>query len=435
MSGILTPGERPGQWQTAGDHERRIRILEAVENCCDDTGPTCSQATVEIAATKPLLGWWHLGEPSGVFADSSGQAQPADGTLTAVSTALTRDVAGCLSGAQDDGAVMFNASTGANSDYITTASGGDGARFNVTSTGMTIVAHLNPSVSATAFLGGVIGNMGFAASIQGWSLYVEWPARTAVFWRAQAGGGPQITLTGPALPAGECTTVIAVYDTVDGHFLYYDGVLVADDATTFGTSAFNNQDPYIGRAGAPGAHPAFATSFYGTADEILVWGDSLTADEVVELSSCATAEQTPAEDISFTPAAGLSATNVQDAIEENADNLTDHVADPTGAHAATAVSFAPAGGISATDVQAAIVEDAADLAAHIADPADAHDASAISVADAGGFYTGTDVEAVLAELAPVNAAQVWMPLTTVTGGVPELVWDADDSLIPTLVSL
>lgn len=37
--------------------------------------------------------------------------------------------------------------------------------------------------------------------------------------------------------------------------------------------------------------------------------------------------------------------------------------------------------------------------AHIADTTDAHDASAISVADSGGNFTGTDVEAVLAELA------------------------------------
>ena len=29
-------------------------------------------------------------------------------------------------------------------------------------------------------------------------------------------------------------------------------------------------------------------------------------------------------------------------------------------------------------------------------------------------------------------AYAWMPLTTVTGGVPELVWDATDDLIPTL---
>lgn len=38
------------------------------------------------------------------------------------------------------------------------------------------------------------------------------------------------------------------------------------------------------------------------------------------------------------------------------------------------------------------------LAAHLADTSDAHDASAISVADAGNNFTGTDVEAVLAEL-------------------------------------
>lgn len=33
---------------------------------------------------------------------------------------------------------------------------------------------------------------------------------------------------------------------------------------------------------------------------------------------------------------------------------------------------------------------------------------------------------------PADDALVWMPLTTVVGGVPELVWDANDSLIPTL---
>ena len=36
--------------------------------------------------------------------------------------------------------------------------------------------------------------------------------------------------------------------------------------------------------------------------------------------------------------------------------------------------------------------------AHLADTSDAHDASAISVLDSGGNFTGTDVEAVLAEL-------------------------------------
>lgn len=51
------------------------------------------------------------------------------------------------------------------------------------------------------------------------------------------------------------------------------------------------------------------------------------------------------------------------------------------------------GGLSGSDVQALID-------AHTADSSDAHDASAISVADTGGHYTATDVEGVLAEIAP-----------------------------------
>jgi hypothetical protein len=34
-----------------------------------------------------------------------------------------------------------------------------------------------------------------------------------------------------------------------------------------------------------------------------------------------------------------------------------------------------------------------------------------------------------------SGSTAYMPLTTVVGGVPELVWDADDSLIPTEVTL
>lgn len=40
------------------------------------------------------------------------------------------------------------------------------------------------------------------------------------------------------------------------------------------------------------------------------------------------------------------------------------------------------------------------LANHLADTSDAHDASAISVLDSGANYTATDVEGVLAEIAP-----------------------------------
>jgi hypothetical protein len=47
-------------------------------------------------------------------------------------------------------------------------------------------------------------------------------------------------------------------------------------------------------------------------------------------------------------------------VEGTGSNVDDHIADTTAAHAASAISFAPASGISATDVQAAIVEALAD---------------------------------------------------------------------------
>jgi hypothetical protein len=60
-----------------------------------------------------------------------------------------------------------------------------------------------------------------------------------------------------------------------------------------------------------------------------------------------------------------------------------------------------------------------DLTAHTGDTTDAHDASAISVLDTGGNFTGTDVEAVLAELDSAIAA----------GGIPATIVDAKGDLI------
>jgi hypothetical protein len=71
-------------------------------------------------------------------------------------------------------------------------------------------------------------------------------------------------------------------------------------------------------------------------------------------------------------------------------------------------------------------------------------ADEVPITDAGGYFTGTDVEAALQELGaaggggggggagPADAA-AWMPLTSTVGGDDVLVFDADHSLIPTLV--
>ena len=58
---------------------------------------------------------------------------------------------------------------------------------------------------------------------------------------------------------------------------------------------------------------------------------------------------------------------------------------------------------------------AAEIASHLTDPTDAHDASAISVADTGGHFAGTDVEAVLAELATNSGPDVELVTVAATG--------------------
>lgn len=51
--------------------------------------------------------------------------------------------------------------------------------------------------------------------------------------------------------------------------------------------------------------------------------------------------------------------------------------------------------------------------------------------------SGSELGLVFADPAgsPADDLAVWMPLSTVVAGVPELVWGGDDSLIPTLTPL
>lgn len=76
-------------------------------------------------------------------------------------------------------------------------------------------------------------------------------------------------------------------------------------------------------------------------------------------------------------------------------DISAHTGDTTDAHDASAISVADAGGLyTGTDVEAALAE----IGAHPGDTSAAHAASAVSIADAGAYFTGTDVEAALQEL-------------------------------------
>jgi len=83
--------------------------------------------------------------------------------------------------------------------------------------------------------------------------------------------------------------------------------------------------------------------------------------------------------------------------------LSDHLSDPTAAHAASSISFSPTGAVVATDVQGAIAELDSDLTAHVTDATDAHAASSISFTPAGTI-AATTAQAAIAEVATDAAA-------------------------------
>ena len=114
--------------------------------------------------------------------------------------------------------------------------------------------------------------------------------------------------------------------------------------------------------------------------------------------------------ISYAGGTGISATDVEAAIDElatekaNDSALTAHITDSSAAHAASAISYAGGTGMSATDVEAAIDElatektDDTTVNAHIADATAAHAASAIAFTPAGTI-AATTVQAAIEEVA------------------------------------
>lgn len=118
-----------------------------------------------------------------------------------------------------------------------------------------------------------------------------------------------------------------------------------------------------------------------------------------------TSDAHDASAISFSPTGSISATDAQAAIAEVAtdaaaatsnvaSDLSNHLADTAGAHAASAVAFTPTGSIAADNAQDAIAEVDADISNHVSDGTDAHDASAISFSPAGLLSSTTVQDAI-----------------------------------------
>lgn len=125
----------------------------------------------------------------------------------------------------------------------------------------------------------------------------------------------------------------------------------------------------------------------GGADEISIAGlDGVSTELAAHLADASDAHDASAISVVSTTLSGTG-TDVQ-AVFEEIDNLLD---DHSARHENGGADEINIGGLDGTPTE---------LTNHLNDAADAHDASAISVADAGAFYTATDVEGVLAEIAP-----------------------------------
>ncbi len=164
-------------------------------------------------------------------------------------------------------------------------------------------------------------------------------------------------------------------------------------------------------------------------------GDATDTAEAAAASIAAhladTVDAHDASAISVTPAGTIASDTVQEALEELAGDITaggipatlfDNKGGLLGATADNAVGLVTA----ATADDLVLTSDSAqatgmkwgplpDLAAHLADTTDAHDASAISVADAGGYFTSTEVEGALQEVAADAAGAASLALIIALG--------------------
>ncbi len=292
--------DRPSTWGSIGDHERRIRALEALEDCCaqNDTCVGFPDRVSELSdAGVPLLGYWRLGETADPWADSSPFAD-ADLTLTVAGTEhIVPHVTGCLPAAEDDGAIEFTGTSFVQGDYLTSAVT---SRFEFTTTayGVAVWVKLNSDCGAGA-PSLIVGT--WSPSNFGWMLATQ-TGQVMTHYRTATGGAPQTVAVGPAVALGDCNFIVVNWDPITGHEMFYNGVSVATDP---GTTTVPAGTLRLGAMGSGG--PVFG-SFDGTIDELSIWGQPLTSDEITELYLAGNCNPTEAEAGMVLTADGLGGT-------------------------------------------------------------------------------------------------------------------------------
>jgi len=237
---------------------------------------------------KTLFGYWRLGESASPFADISGHPDgPTDMIRQARGNPMVTDVPGIPAGGDLESAVRFTAAIATN-DYLRSASSvGGGYRYNFAGgTAQTLAAWVKPGDPGvgSAFVGPVVGSWYQVSGpiFAGYRLWVLWPSRRPAFQRTNVSGTPNIALNNPAvnLAADDWSLIVGTYDPAAGAKLYVNGVLVASDTTLF-TADVPNLSAVIG-----GVEPISEQSangvygFYGSIDEVAIWGGVLSPAEI-----------------------------------------------------------------------------------------------------------------------------------------------------------
>lgn len=204
-----------------------------------------------VLADAPFL-YWGLGEPSGLFADSSGGGNAGSATGTGMSRA-----APALAGSTPDGALTFTDGT----SYVSRSPVAGMPTASVT-------AEVWFRASAFANWSDLVShNWGGSGGGYGWSMFVD--ASRTLTWGLWQSGGTQLTVTVPGLTTGSIYHAVGTYDG-SALRLYLNGVQVA--TRTVGALALNTTaGVFTGRTD---------TTAGVTVDELALYRTSLSATRV-----------------------------------------------------------------------------------------------------------------------------------------------------------
>lgn len=339
------------------------------------SGPGAYDAV--ILGISDLYGYWRLGEDAGAtFADSSGNGH--DLTINNGSPndhPLTHNVGGALVSG-DDGAAEFNIPPGEtinqnHGEWLEDTVGPN--MVPITGCGW-----IKAKADAGTMADGVaFGTAGVGLANVGWGFCVTWPALTLRFMRYDGAGGVVILDLGASLIPDEWYFV-AFTDDAATHRLYVNAVEVDTVAYTETPGAGDSTQAMRVGFGLRQSGGYSYRPFYGTVDEVAVWEKALTLDEIETVYQ-----------------AGVQSFSTGDVPVSDGD-----------------------GGVTWGKVPPGSIEPGTD----------------------GQVLTTSGSTVVWADPptgggASVSDTAAWMPLTTVSAGVPEFVWDGDDQLIPTLTAI